>query len=229
MKTQTKLFITALIALNAWSCSQKNTSQSTSSRITPTTGYNSSTQAFCSIGSSASSSAQVSAYREVNGQIRPEFVKIRFNNIPAAFYSDSGSAIQVYRWKGDNEVDQTAVNLVVYNAITGQEVQSANNIRWSDINNGTTQKLSDYIIRVELQDYAGDYDAIKIVYYSSSKQVVDYFDALLPVFDAHPSSYARDPDTGLARASVLQALHPFKNMASSSAEQLSLEANKYCF
>lgn len=234
MKTQTlikKIALISLLTIAGFSCS-KQKSQSTSSPTLNSNIYGSSTLAYCSIGSSTSSTVQLTAFIDANGQVKPDLMKIRFNSVSSTFYDDSVSAIQIFRWKADNTnqvyLDSTALDLTVFRVSDGAEVQTANHLRWSSMRSSTSDKINQYVVRINLNDNLGEYDAIKIVLYSGSGQVIDTLDALLPVFEAHPSTYAVDPAGG-ARAAVLQALHPFKAMSSTSAQQLSTQAKSYCF
>lgn len=226
-----KIVLTSLVTLAGFSCS-KQKSQSTSSTSLNSNIYGSSTLAYCSLGSSTSSTVQLTAFIDANGQVRPDLMKIRFNSVNSKFYEEATSAIQIFRWKADSSnqvyLDSTALDLTVFRISDGAEVQTANHLRWSSMRSSTSDKINQYVVRINLNDSVGEYDAIKIVLYSSSGQVIDTLDALLPVFESHPSTYAVDPAGG-SRAAVLQALHPFKAMASTSAQQLSTQAKSYCF
>lgn len=225
-----KVVLTSLVTIAGFSCS-KQKSQSASTPLNSNI-YGTSTLAYCSIGSSTNSTVQLTAFIDANGQVRPDLMKIRFNSVSSKFYEDSASAIQIFRWKADNTnqvyLDSTALDLTVFRVSDGAEVLTANHLRWSSLGSSTSDKINQYVVRINLNDSIGEYDAIKIVLYSSSGEVIDTLDALLPVFESHPSTYAVDP-TGGSRAAVLQALHPFKAMGATSAQQLSVQAKSYCF
>lgn len=231
--TSTKFLLSSIILTSfiGFSCSKKNTSQASLNSTLPST-FGTSTLAYCSTNSNTNTSVYLTPFVESSGQIRNDLTKLKFNSVSSTFYSEEKSAIQIFRWKADGtalpSVDQSALNITVFNARNGSEIQTGNNIRWSDIQTEENQTLSDFIFRVDLKDTMAEFDAVKIVLYSSDGQVYDVLDALIPVFEALPATYAKDP-SGLDRSKWLTDIHPFKNNSTMTAQQLSVESKKYCF
>lgn len=86
-------------------------------------------------------------------------------------------------------------------------------------------------ILVDLKDTNGDYDVLKITNYDIKTNVsLSATDSLIPLFHANPADYAVE-SSGVARAQVLQGLHPFKSYANQglTADQFASMANNFCF
>lgn len=83
---------------------------------------------------------------------------------------------------------------------------------------------------IDLEDKNGEYDVIVAQYYNQEDDsLLSQEDALIPVFDADPTRYAKEKD-GQTRHSSLQALHPFKNYVSQgwTPEVYQTKAQEFC-
>lgn len=192
--------------------------------------------AYCNQASNSSITVRTQSYTE-NNVVRMDYVFARITQIPANFTAND-SYIAMWRWmanaSGQASLDQTPLSFRLALRSNGQALTDwKTTLRWSDVSSVATANgysdatafFNNVNILVNLRDVQGDYDALKVSLYSTSNVTISQVDSLLPPFHANPAHYAVDA-YGATRASILQSLHPFKSM-STSTDFRSI-ANQFC-
>lgn len=250
MKNSKQLFTTLLltgVALLLTACGAEQVANTDLSSRTPVATVGDATTkhlAYCNKGAGNDIAAKLKTYQEsTTNNIRMDLVVLRLTSLPSTFTSDS-SYFTMWKWLANNSgytyLDQTSLSFILIDSVTGQAVTNwRTTLRWSDVSTAASKlEITDpqtffnrMNIIVDLKDVAGEYDVLKISNYSvSTNKAIGQMDALLPLFAANPADYSVEP-TGGARASVLQALHPFKDLVGQnwSSSQYQSMSNNFCF
>jgi hypothetical protein len=170
-------------------------------------------------------------------KIRDDYMKLKFIQVPLSF--SQGSYFEFFRGKADaagqpfldsvptkarfETLDGRA--LTEFSAVIywGQVASVAASMALSDPN----AFFKNVRLVIDIRDVNMEYDTLKIALYSSSNQLLNDMDMLLPPFYVNPAEYAKD---GTApRAPFLMALHPYAYTTEASSEQLLAAAKAYCF
>jgi hypothetical protein len=245
MKTQTTLkaalLLTILAILTACGSQKADDNSDFASRTPVTTTATSSSSAvlYCNQKSQGGITAKVMVYTDSANQVRNDFMKIKFTQIPASF--GTGDYIQFFRWQANtsNQVYIDPVPLQArFEALNGTVLTNFSSvIYWSQVSDIATKSgITDVLtffqnvrLIVDTRDPQANFDVLKVAMYNSSNTNTVNMDILMPVFAASPSDYAKD--SGATRASNLQALHPFANMINQAwtPAQYQSMGNSYCF
>lgn len=245
MKTAqtTKLLLLASLLLLLAACGKSKTDGSYDQASQSVTDVNSSAgkaMAYCNSAASTQLSVRNGVYQESN-TVRLDFLKARITQIPEAFSSNT-SYLQIYRWKansnGQTYLDPQALQFRLITAGEGQNLNNYNTVlQYSHIAhllrqlNVSTVKdfFNSVTLVIDLKDPYAEFDAMKVVLYNSSNQVVDQVDMLIPMFAANPEAYAKDGSA--TRAQALQHLHPFKGMLGQTWNEAHYQtlSNAHCF
>lgn len=179
---------------------------------------------------------------------RMDLVQVRLTTIPSDYINNT-TYFGMWKWLGlTGATTQTlageALRFAVYDPTAGKYLTDwKTTLIWKDVQAsakaiGITAP-SDFFKRVIIivnlangsDAYSiNEYDALKVVSYTTSSQkVASTLDILLPPFAANPADYAKEA-SGSARAPVLQALHPLASLkgAYTSIQYLEMTKN-YCF
>lgn len=234
MKAQ-KILTLTLITLSIALLSSCGTSKSNvtpneiqSSSVAPIEISSTQTLANCNRVSSDDISLNTSVVTDPsNGQINPDWIKIKFNFL-SANTTQTGYTIRFYKWRvlgSSAQLDANPLSFATYNLSTGQ---SDNNLLTSVF---TTQinKQSGYFVRLD-DDAQYPYQVLKVVVYKTDGSVAAQSDILIPQFSASPIDYKKNAD-GTVRAENLQKLHPLYGVDTSawSQTQLKQQFDQYCF
>lgn len=228
------ILITLVFSLMIVGCGKSNRSSETATTGTTVDTVVNPTNtalAYCNQASSTNTEMKVTVYTE-NNQIRNDLIRVKFSKMNSSFFS-SGSVLQFYRWKaaadGTYSPDSTALPVRVIDTTTNSEVLSSNYVRYSDLSS-SSQDMSRYILVVDIKDASAEYEVIRAMIHSSSGSIFEDINALIPAFSANPTEYATRYD-GLARATILKNLHPFRNSTNSgyTTAQFVSQANAFCF
>lgn len=149
--------------------------------------------------------------------------------------------IRFFRWKTDangaKSLDTTAIKVRLHAEGSGQQLtQYEDFLRWDQVSayaaSISVTSAADFYSRVRLlmdiRDPNADYDALTMVYYDGSNQILNQTDILIPTFTANPNDYAVEP-SGAARPSILRNLHPFAAITGQTANYYQTQANAFCF
>lgn len=242
MNTQTTLkaalLLTVLAMLTACG-TQKATQDSTdyASRTTITT--TSSSALYCNQKTQNGLTAKVMVYTDAANQVRNDFMKVKFTQMPASFAD--GDYIQFFRWQANTSgqvyLDPTPTQ-ARFETLDGQVLTSFSPvIYWGQVSSMAAKwGLSDvneflkYVrLVVDVRDPQASFDVLKIAMYNTNNVNTINMDVLMPAFAANPSDYATEG--GVARANQLQALHPFASMINQgwTTAQFQSMATSYCF
>ncbi|WP_413575160.1 hypothetical protein ACLVWU_12820 [Bdellovibrio sp. HCB290] len=210
--------------------------------ITSTTDADNRALAVCNSTSTAGLAARQMAYSEGNNY-RMDLVWVKLTTLPAGF-SSGASYISMWKWlansNGATYLDSTSVPLALYDTQTKKFITSwGTSINWKSISSlalsmGYAEPAYFFgrvIILANLKDTNGEYDVLKVTAYNTStNKAITEINGLLPMFPANPAAYATE-SSGVARASVLQKLHPFYSYKNSgyTTSQYQDMAKNYCF
>lgn len=182
--------------------------------------------ASCNKSISTDISMTINATTDANGQIDPNWTKVKFNFLSAKATA-SGNTVRFFKWKvsgNQSTLDQNPLSTMFFNLESGQPTtNSTTTIPVAEI--ATTRG-----IYVELNDPQASYQVIKAVVYDSNGQIVAQLNSLIPQFNSIPNDYKLNYD-GSARAQVLVDLHPLISTNTSAWSQTDY-ANYYqnfCF
>lgn len=145
-------------------------------------------------------------------------------NFAAANIAKSGVTIKFFKWQVINNqanLDQTPLSFLQYDLTTQQPTTS-----WMTAIAGEALSVNKGFY-IQLNDYSGSFQVIKIVAYDSSGQVLAQLNQLIPQFYASPTDYLLNAD-GSPRSATLQQLHPFYGTNKSATEAQAV-LNQYCF
>lgn len=239
-KITTILLVAVAVLLSACANNQSGSLDS-SSRIVDTNSTKPIAQ--CNEIKGSQINAKLKAYVDSANNIRMDYVNARITAIPSTFKDDK-SYISMWKWlaspSGSPYIDGTALQFILLNPSTGLALTDWKSaLRWSDVASAaSTMGITDaqtffnsVNIVVNLKDSNGEYDALNIsLYDASTNKATSQTDGLLPLFYADPAHYAFEAN-GASRATVLQNLHPFKNLLGqgyTSAQFLSM-SQSLCF
>lgn len=225
-----KLFVVGTSLTMMTSCGSLK-SDDLSSRLSPediTSGTK--PVAWCNQGNSESYSANLKAYKNANDQWMPQYIYLKFTDIPSSFSQDQ-RYFQFYRWMassdGTTSLDSSALEYRAIDLNTNKVISDwKKTMGWSSLSTARTQvgvtDVAGFFKRVafqiDLRDVRGEYDVLRIASYKTGNNLVDEdFDILMPVFYANPGDYQYEPD-GRPRADVLKQLHPLRGTSLSSSE-----------
>lgn len=222
IKLLTAVFVAALFA----SCSPK--SSSTTTTTTSAYQYGQKTLTSCNHGSNASfdmSTSAVTFPQAVTnyGQVDNSSLKLKLN-FAATNIATSGITIKFFKWQVANSqayLDPSPLSFSQYDLSTQQTTDS-----WAYSVAGQSLSVNKGFY-IQLNDYSGSYQVIRIVAYDSSGNVVAQLDQLIPQFYASPVDYQYNSN-GTARSLTLQQLHPFYGTGKSAKDVL-IALNQYCF
>lgn len=217
-------------------------SADTSSAATPSS---SDALAVCSKDGSALSDFQVALeqYVDMYGQTRNDMVRLRIVKAPID-WKNSNLDLGIYRWSaspsGAVSTDSTPLYYQFERKVSGgfQTLTSMayRYFNWGDIvqmgtfaNISTTSPQTFFdtaTLVVDLKDSTGAYQALQVVLWqgnAAAKKV----DILIPTFSADPAKYNADA----RHPSILQQLHPLKNLLGQSWSQTQYDqfARAFCF
>ncbi len=196
--------------------------------------------AYCNLASNSLLEVATS-YHKNGDTILNDFIQLKMTKIPS-YFSQSQNYIQFWKWQanpqGQTDMGTAPLRFQLVNASTGERLTNPKtSLYWSDLQSvmqavaaTTPAALFNKVkLIIDLQDPYAEYDAIRTVYYNMDNSVVSELDSLIPIFDADPLRYAKEP-SGSARAAILQALHPFKNFVGLgwTATYYQTKANEYC-
>lgn len=244
INTQTTLKAVLLLIILAMltACGEQKASEDTTdyaSRTPITTPNASATVLSCNQKTQNGLTAKVMTYTDSANQVRNDYMNVKFTQMPASFETDD--YIQFFRWQA-NTSGQVYLDPVPtqarFETLTGQVLTNFSSvIYWGQVSAIATQSgMSDantffqnVRLVVDVRDPQANFDVLKIAMYNSSGTNIINMDMLMPAFYASPTDYALDG--GVARASQLQALHPFANMISQgwTAAQYQSMATSFCF
>lgn len=241
---KTALLLTVLALATACSQSKVDTGTDMSSRISPGTTTNTGTAsatgliARCNQKSQGGITANLKVYTDpTTKEFRADYMMVKLIQVPANFAS-SGGYFEFFRWKdeaGKPSLDTTPTQ-ARFETLDGQKLTDfAPTVSWAQVAQlATNSSISDAAtffrnvrLVVDIRDVNMEFDVLKVAYYSSTNQILNDLDILMPSFYVMPAEYANDH--GLPRAPFLQALHPFVSTATSSAEQMKALSESYCF
>jgi hypothetical protein len=192
--------------------------------------------ARCNQKSQGPLTANLAVYKDASGNVRDDYMNLKFTQIPGDFAG--GSYFEFFRWRdkaGQPDLDSTPVQARI-ETLDGKVLTDFSNvIYWNQVyaiaaQSGTTDPATffKYVrLVLNIRDVNAEYDVLKIAYYSPTSQLQINMDMLLPSFYVTPAEYANDK--GSVRAGFLQALHPFANTLAMSSDQLKATSETYCF
>ena len=198
--------------------------------------------AYCNEFKNDSDDIRAKAYSDSAGNIRQDLMLFKAITLPSTFPQDT-SYLSFFKWKAASTtapyLNTTALKFALYDSASDQYLtQWLTSMRWRDISALAASKgtphpqdfFKNVQILVNLEDSAGEYDAIRIVeYHYQTNKAQTQIDGLLPLFHANPTDYAVEAD-GTQRALALQKIHPFKDLKGQrSATEFSSMANAFCF
>ncbi len=243
MKAQITLKATLLLItsamLTACGAQKTDTSSSFASRSPVTTTASNSALLYCNQKSQDGITAKVMVYTDSANQIRNDYMKVKFTQMPVSF--GTGDYIQFFRWQANtsNQVymDPTPIQ-ARFETLDGTVLTNFSSvIYWGQVSNiaassGITDVntfFQNVRLVVDTRDPQANFDVLKIAMYNSSNTNTVNMDILMPAFSASPIDYATEG--GAARASTLQALHPFAGMIGQTwtAAQYQSMGSSYCF
>ena len=160
------------------------------------------------------------------GQIKPEFIKLKFNFLSADI-TKTGVVLKFFKWRVTGSLavlDPTPLSIAAYDFSTGQTVGNLTSSLAAD------QVTGQYGYYVQLNDPNALAQVIKVVAYSSDNMVIGNLNSLIPVFNANPDDYKLNSD-GSARADILQQLHLLYGTSTSgmTTTQFQQSFDQYCF
>lgn len=242
MNTQTTLkaalILTVLAMLTACGPQKAVDATDYSSRAPETTKSNPAVL-YCNQKTMSGLTAKVMVYTDASNQIRNDYMKVKFTQMPPSFAS--GDYIHFFRWQANSAgqiyLDQNPVQ-ARFETLDGQILTNFSSvIYWGQVSAiaakwGLTDvnQFFQYVrLVVDIRDPQAAFDVLKIAMYNSGSTNTINMDMLMPAFAASPIEYANDG--GAVRAGSLQALHPFANMANQtwSAAQYQSMATSFCF
>lgn len=178
-------------------------------------------------------------FYDQNGYYHPEFIRLYIPQIHSEF-EKSNYQLVFRKWKaslnGETQQDDTPLKIWT-EKLNGKVTMttSMDALHWETLSAelqktlGYIPKMNDifkaYNFVLDLKDYTGAYDVLKISLYKDGKLVQDFqWNMLLPAFYAHPAYYAENQN------GVLAKLHPFYGLESSSfGNDFAVELNSNCF
>jgi hypothetical protein len=245
MKAQTTLkaalLLTDLAMLTACGAQKVDGSGSDLSSRTPVmTTTSSAPVLYCNEKSQDGITAKVMVYTDSANQIRNDYMKVKFTQMPAGF--STGDYIQFFRWQANSSnqiyMDPTPVQ-ARFESLNGTVLTNFSSvIHWDQVSSlAASSGMSDVStflqnvrLVVNIRDPQANFDVLKVAMYSKTDNAnIVNMDILMPTFSASPADYATD--SGSTRSASLQALHPFAgmiNQAWTSAEYQAM-GNSYCF
>ena len=257
--TFTVLFIVGVaLYMTACGSSANNSTYDFSSRtpitsdpnVTSPTTSSGTYVATCNYRTNSEIGAKMKMFVDANtNTYRMDLVQVRLTTIPADFVNNT-TYFGMWKWLGLSGTNtQTlggeALKFAVYDSYSGKYLTDwKTTLIWKDVaaaakSLGITSP-SLFFTRVTLivnlaapsDTYSiNEYDALKIVSYTTSSQTVSKtLDILLPPFAANPTDYAKEAN-GAARSQILQNLHPLASLKggnNTSAQLLEMTKN-YCF
>lgn len=171
---------------------------------------------------------------------RPDLTHLQILDVPAEL-ATSGNYLAFHKWFATSgaapAIDNAALEFAVIDSQTGATLTSGKTVfKWSDFSitasawgvNNPKDFFKRAQIVVNLKDYNASYDALKITIYNVSNQATVSADALLTPFAVNPRDYAVE-SSGLARPTVLKALHPFASNTTRSTAEYQASATNFCF
>lgn len=247
MKTQTTLkavlLLTVLAMLTACGAQKSYNDTSTITDLAShNTASNSASNAVllrCNQKSQDGITAKMTVYTDAANQLRNDYIKLQFTQMPSSF--TTGDYIQLFRWQA-NSANQVYLDPVAlesrFETTDGRVLTNFSTlIYWGQIasiakDSGITNMntfLQNIRLVVNIRDPQGSFDVLKIAMYNSNSENTVNMDMLIPSFSASPDDYAIDQ--GAARASHLQALHPFAAYKGQNwtATQYQSMGNSFCF
>ncbi|MGZ3745375.1 MAG: hypothetical protein ACXWRE_09040 [Pseudobdellovibrionaceae bacterium] len=239
---KTALLLTLLALLTACGAQKATDSESFASRtpVTSTSSSSSSALLYCNQKSQDGVTAKVMVYTDSANQVRNDYMKVKFTQLPAGFFT--GDYIEFFRWQANtsNQVYLDPAPLQArFEAANGTVLTSFSPvIYWGQVSslaasagfNDVNSFFQNVHLVVDVRDPQANFDVLKMAMYSSSSNANTVnMDILMPAFSASPSDYAND--NGGTRASVLQVLHPFASMINQNwtATQFQSMSNGFCF
>lgn len=183
----------------------------------------------------------VTAIYKSGDTILNDFINLKITKVPA-YFNQSQNYIQFWKWQanpqGQTDMGSAPLRFQIVEASTGTPLTNAKtSLYWNDLQ-GAAQAVaaatpadlfSKVRLVVDLQDPYAEYDAIRTVYYNMDNSPVSELDSLIPIFDADPVKYAKEP-SGANRATILQDLHPFKSFVGLgwTSTYYQTKANEFC-
>lgn len=243
MKVQTTLkatlLLTVLTMLTACGSQKAEQSLDLSSRVVTATATSNTPVLYCNQKSQTGLTAKVMVYTDAANQIRNDYMKVKFTQMPASF--GTGHYIQFFRWQANSSnqvyLDPTPVQ-ARFEALDGTVLTNFSPvIYWGQVSSiASASGISDVNtffqnvrLVVDIRDPQANFDVLKIAMYDEKSVNIINMDMLMPAFAASPVDYALD--SGATRASNLQALHPFASMINQkwTATQFQSMGSSYCF
>jgi hypothetical protein len=243
MNKQTKTIATFLLVLMAAmisACGNKGDNGSTeSASLTPPTttitSSNGTVYASCGQASATNMTVNIESYIDSTTGRRDDLMRLKVVNLDPNF-ATNGNYLEMWRWKADSSgatsIDSTPLQFRVESISDGSLMTGwVQALHWSDLSSlaaslgvSTVADLFARVtITVDTRDTALEYDVIKVVSYNSSNAVSTQVDLLMPLFALQPTDYAA------THPSILQNLHPLKNMSGYSTPDLTSAIAGYCF
>lgn len=208
--------------------------------------------AVCNKISSGDVEARLMAYVDANGARNNSLVRLKFVRVPDD-YANDGYDILIRKWTasptgvvrpGAGE-EPLYVNTLIemktnnsFQAMTGWnynlKCDTCPTLEWYNMKliaqkynvtaNSPNEFFSKFDLLLDLQDAAGDWKALQIIFVNGST-VMKTLNMLIPTFDANPGDYTPN------HPPVLNNLHPFISMINQNfpTSQFQTEANGYCF
>lgn len=248
LKLTLLLVITAM--MTACGASKGATGYDTSSRLAADEITNADTSirplAYCNQASNSILGSATSSYQD-GETISLSKINMKITKLPSGF-SQNKNYIEVLKYMvsptGNKIWGTNRLYFSIYSIADGKTLATSRNyLFWSDLLSAAAklnvatpeQFFKKARIVVDLDDAAGEYDAVSLVYRDHSNDaVVGQLDSLIPVFDADPVKYRVELDktTGntATRHISLQSLHPFKNYESQgwTATVYQTKAHEFC-
>ena len=199
-------------------------------------------------------SVQVQRYKDQNGTVRDDLMRVKFVTAPSAQWIAQNWDLEIYRWMASptgSNLDSTNLRFQFERKVgSNAQLVSPNQyifFKWTDFENMTTfvnsspafksfpTSVSDVSpiaffnemnLLVNTRDDSNSYHVMRLVLRNGTTgQSVREIEVLIPAFAADPARYAADTRHPL----VLQDLHPLKGQSGYTQLQFQALGHASCF